>query len=146
MVTTRRGNPTRRATAVAAIASGGATTAPSATQIAYGRSGRNRCTTVPTTKAVKITSPTASSRIGRRLSRNAGTEVPRAATYSSGGRMPTSTRSGSSRTCGKPGTKESPRPSTTSRIGASRPSLRASAAPKVAIARKTTTSNRASMG
>src|SRR6266545_180095 len=125
--TIRRGSPIRRATAVAATASGGATIAPSAKQAASGTFGSSPCITNATQVAVKRTSPTANSRIGRRLNRNAGTEVSMAATYSSGGRMPTSTISGSSRISGIPGMNDSPTPTTTSRIGDSTPSREASA-------------------
>ena len=45
MVTTRRGSPIRRAIAVAATASGGATTAPSANAAAQVRPGTTACTT-----------------------------------------------------------------------------------------------------
>src|SRR5207248_7195829 len=81
----------------------------------------------PTQAVVKMTRPTASSRIGRMLYRNAGTEVSTAATYSSGGRMPTSTTCGSSRISGTPGMNDSPTPTTTSRIGASTPNRPATA-------------------
>ena len=47
MVTIRRFRPIRRATAVAAIASGGATTAPSAKQAASGTCGSSAFTTKP---------------------------------------------------------------------------------------------------
>ncbi len=80
MVTSRRGSPIRRPIAVAEIASVGATTAPKAKQMDRGTSGSSACTTSPTATVVKITRPTASSRIGRRFTRNAGTEVSSAAT------------------------------------------------------------------
>jgi hypothetical protein len=80
IATVRRGSPIRRATAVAATASGGATTAPSAKVAASGTSGSSMCSPYPTQTVVKMTSPIASSRIGRRLNRNAGTEVSTAAT------------------------------------------------------------------
>ena len=50
MVTTRRGRPTRRATAVVATASGGATTAPSANAAANESSGTTQRSTTATTK------------------------------------------------------------------------------------------------
>ena len=56
-MTTRRGRPIRRAMAVAATASGGATTAPSANAAANG-TGSSHHVTRPTPSAVKITSPT----------------------------------------------------------------------------------------
>jgi hypothetical protein len=87
---------------------------------------------------VHSTSPTASNRIGRRLNRNAGTDVSSAATNSSGGRIPIRMNSGSSRTTGNPSTCESSNPTTTSRIGASRPSRRASAETTTTIATRPT--------
>ncbi len=95
--TTRRGSPTLRATAVVATASGGATTAPSANAAANDISGMTQCRTRATTSAVKATSPTESSAIGRRLRRKSRTEVRIDAAYRSGGSRPTRTRSGSSR-------------------------------------------------
>ncbi len=80
MVMIRRGRPIRRPMAVAEMASVGATTAPKARQMASGTPGSRACTTNPTAAVVKITRPTASSRIGRMLTRNAGTEVSSAAT------------------------------------------------------------------
>ena len=77
IVTIRRGSPIRRPIAVAATASGGATTAPIATAPAASRcSGsisvrrRRRRPTV-----VKTTSPTDSSRIARRLALKSTSEV-----------------------------------------------------------------------
>ena len=75
IVTTRRGRPIRRPIAVAATASGGATTAPIAKQAAHSISGTSRWTTAPTPTVVKTTSPTDSSRIGRRLARKSTREV-----------------------------------------------------------------------
>ena len=67
IVTTRRGSPIRRPMAVAATASGGATTAPMANDAGQPRSGSIACTSTPTPRVVNTTSPTDSSRIGRRL-------------------------------------------------------------------------------
>ena len=50
MVTTRRGRPILRAIAVAATASGGATTAPMAIAIGHEMLGTMRCTSAPTPK------------------------------------------------------------------------------------------------
>lgn len=97
MVTTRRGSPTLRATAVADTASGGATTAPRARQAASGSEGTTRCRTSPTAAVVNSTSPKASSAMGRALARSATSEDCRAALCSSRGRTTTSTSSGSSR-------------------------------------------------
>ncbi len=97
MVTTRRGRPTRRATAVVATASGGATMAPSANAAAKDSPGTTQRATTATTSAVKATRPTESSAIGRRLRRMSISEVRIAAAYSRGGSSPMRTRSGSSR-------------------------------------------------
>ena len=67
IVMTRRGAPRFRKTAVAAIASGGATMAPSANAAANPISGTAALTTTATMVAVNSTSPIASSRIGRVL-------------------------------------------------------------------------------
>jgi hypothetical protein len=66
-VTTRRGMPTRRATALAATASGGATTAPTARASAKSTRGRSSMTTPATATAVARTRPTESSVIARLL-------------------------------------------------------------------------------
>ena len=92
IVTIRRGSPIRRATAVAATASGGATTAPSANATANGTS-RSHHVTSPTPAAVKSTSPTDRPRIGVQLARKSTSDVRIAAAYSRGGSRPTSTTS-----------------------------------------------------
>ena len=71
--------PTRRAIAVAATASGGATTAPSATPAASPRPGTTAAATAPAASAETSVSPTESMRIGRRWIRNAGSEAANAA-------------------------------------------------------------------
>ena len=65
--------------------------------------GTIKCTTAPTPNAVKSTSPTESSRIGRRLALKSTSDVCSAAAYSSGGRKPSSTTSASRRTSGTNG-------------------------------------------
>ena len=100
IVTIRRGSPIRRPIAVAATASGGATTAPIARAIGHETPGSSRCATSPTPNVVNATSPTDSSRIGRRLARKSTSEVPCAAAYSSGGSSPNSTTSSESSTSG----------------------------------------------
>ena len=92
----RRGRPIRRPMAVAATASGGARTAPSANAAGHPRLGTSACTSTATPAAVKTTRPTESSRIGRRLAAKSTSEVCSAAAYSSGGSRPSSTTSGSS--------------------------------------------------
>lgn len=56
-----------RPIAVAATASGGATTAPRASAIGHEMPGTIACTSQPTPAVVNSTSPTESSRIERRL-------------------------------------------------------------------------------
>ncbi len=63
----RRGRPMRRPTAVAATASGGATTAPIANDAPQLTPGTRACTSSAMPAVVNTTSPTESSRIGRRL-------------------------------------------------------------------------------
>jgi len=91
-----RGIATRRATAVAATASGGATIAPSAMPAASGSPGITSQATRPTPAAVNRTSPTDSTAIGPRSRLKSTSEVWIAVEYSSGGSRPTSTTSGSS--------------------------------------------------
>src|SRR3989304_3352870 len=70
MVTKRRGTPRRWKIAVAATASGGATSAPTTKAKAHPSTGTSACTTTATAAAVKMTRPKASSAIGRRLARD----------------------------------------------------------------------------
>ena len=63
IVTIRRGRPIRRPIAVAATASGGATTAPIAIAAHQSMPGRRAWTSTPTPSVVKTTRPTLSSRI-----------------------------------------------------------------------------------
>ena len=92
-VTMPRGSPMRRAMAVAATASGGATTAPNATAAANGMGSSSQATR-PTVNVVKITSPTARKPIARRLAEMSTRDVRMAAAYNNGGSNPISTRSG----------------------------------------------------
>src|SRR6476661_32560 len=87
IVTIRRGRPIRRATAVAATASGGATTAPRAKATANG-TGISHHVTRPTPAAVNSTSPTDSARIDVVLARKSTSEVRTAAAYNRGGSRP----------------------------------------------------------
>ena len=64
--TIRRGTASRRAIAVAATGSVGATIAPSANAAAHGSPSTSSCATTATVHIVASTSPTASSEIGRR--------------------------------------------------------------------------------
>ena len=99
----RRGSPIRRPIAVAATASGGATTAPMAKAGHQPRSGSSACTSTATPTVVNATSPTESSRIARRWALKSTRLVWMAAAYSSGGSSPNSTTSGSSATSGMNG-------------------------------------------
>ena len=74
-LTIARGIPTRRATALAAIASGGATIAPSANPAASGRPGISQAATNPTTSVVKMTNPTERLINARRFARKSMNEV-----------------------------------------------------------------------
>src|SRR5699024_4348597 len=137
IVTIRRGIPTRRAIDVAATASGGATTAPSASAAVRG-TGRIHHATRPTPMVVKTTSPTESKPIGRLLRRKSISDVRMAAAYSKGGRNPINTRSGVSATSGMNGTYEPTNPATTSSSGADSPIRRAKAVPAIAHVARTT--------
>ena len=65
----------RRATAVAATASGGATTAPMAMAAAQPRPGTSHCTTAATANEVTTMSSTDSRRIAPRLALKSTSEV-----------------------------------------------------------------------
>ncbi len=118
IVTIRRGSPILRPIAVAATASGGATTAPIARAIAHETPGRSRCATSPTPNVVNATSPTDSNRIGRLLTRKSTSEVPCAAAYRRGGSSPNSTTSSESSTSGTIETYDATTPTRISRNGA----------------------------
>ncbi len=79
MSISRRGTPSRRPIAVAAIGSVGDTTAPSTNASAQARSV-TACATTATPTVVIATSPTASSEIGRRFCRSSRSPVKYAAT------------------------------------------------------------------
>ncbi len=109
IVVMERGRPIRRATAVAATASGGETMAPRATASANGMGSSSQATT-PTPSAVKRTSPTDRLRILARKVRMSMSELDRAAAYSSGGSSPRRTTSLDRRTSGTPGRNDSTAP------------------------------------
>ena len=71
---------------------------------------------------MNATSPTDSSRIGRRLARKSTSEVPCAAAYSRGGSSPNSTTSSESSTSGTLGTYDATTPTAISRNGAGKSS------------------------
>ena len=139
IVTTRRGSPIRRPIAVEATASGGATTAPIASASAQEMPGIIQCTTTPTPAVVKSTSPTDSSRIGRRLTLKSTSDVFSAAAYSSGGSSPSSTTSSPRCTSGTNGRKLAPMPVAISSSGAGR-----SNRPATAVRLSTATASRTS--
>ena len=92
----------RRPIAVAATASGGATTAPIAKATPKSRPSAH-CRKIATPSAVKSTSPTDRLRMTPRLLRKSTSEVWIAAAYSRGGRIPSSTTSGLRATSGTNG-------------------------------------------
>ena len=112
IVTILRGRPIRRATAVAATASGGETTAPKASAAASGI-GSSHQVSRPTVSMVNSTSATARSPIGRMFARISTRDVRIAAAYSSGGRKPSSTSSGVNSMVGTAGMNEAIVPTTT---------------------------------
>lgn len=79
MVVIRFGRPSLRAMAVAATASGGATTAPSTRAAVSGRSGTRTYASQPTATVAKRTYPTESSATGRMLARRSRYEESTAA-------------------------------------------------------------------
>ena len=103
IVTILRGRPIRRPMAVAATASGGATTAPIANDAGQPMPGSSQCTSTPTPAVVNATRPTESNRIGRRLALKSTRLVWIAAAYNRGGSNPKSTTSGSRATSGTNG-------------------------------------------
>ena len=127
IVTIRRGSPILRATAVAATASGGATTAPIANDTGHEMPGISACTIAPTPRVVNTTRPTESSRMARRLALKSTREVWIAAAYSSGGSSPNSTTSGSRWISGTPGTYDAATPTAISSSGAGKSRRLASA-------------------
>ena len=76
-----------------------------------------RCATTATATVLTTTSPTASSRIGRRFARNSARSVDHPPLNSSGGRTERKIQSGAMRTGGKPGTNASAVPASTNTIG-----------------------------
>ena len=110
---------------VAATASGGLITAPTATAAAKPRSGKIHHSSAPVPKAETSTSATDSAPMVRRSRRKSTTGMFTAAEYSSGGSTTARISSGSGSMCGIPGSRLSPRPSTTSTIGVARPNFEA---------------------
>src|SRR4029453_16059616 len=140
-VTIPRGSPIRRPIAVAATASGGATTAPMANAAHHGSVGSSRCTSAPTPSVVNTTSPTDSSRIGRRLALKSTSEGFSDAEYSNGGSSPTSTTSGASCTSGTNGRYEATMPTAISTSGEGKLNRRQSPATAMTVATSTTSPN-----
>ena len=138
IVTMRRGRPIRRPIAVAATASGGATTAPIASAAHQSIPGNSACTRTPTPNVVMSTRPKLSSRMGRRFALKSTRDVEMAAAYNSGGSRPSSTMSAARWTVGTPGEYDATTPTTISPSGAGKRSRSASAVPaSTTIARAT---------
>jgi hypothetical protein len=137
-VTTRRGIPIRRAIAVAATASGGATTAPSAKAGAH-PIGSSHHASAATPTVVNTTSPTDNRPIGRRFCPKSISEVRRAAAYSSGGSSPISTNSGVSSTLSTNGRYDATNPAASKRTGDGNPIRRANDAKPTTVAAMNTT-------
>jgi hypothetical protein len=122
IVSLRRGSP--RATADTAVASVGATTAPSTH--ATGQLSPSACPTTATAPAVTITNTTDESTIGRRFARISRSDVFSASVYNNAGRNSSSTTSGANRMSASHGMNASGTPPSSSTIGATTPSRRAS--------------------
>lgn len=133
IVTTRRGNPIRRATAVAATASGGATTAPSAMAAENGM-GRSHHVMSPMLNAETTTSPTDSSPMTFLFALRSTIDMRIAAAYNSGGSTPSRISSGENAMVGVSGTNESSMPATVRVNGVERPNRRARAESATTIA------------
>src|ERR1700726_31287 len=113
--------------AVAAVASGGATMAPSATAAAHGMSGCSRCATTATAAVVEPTAANTSVEIGNQLFRRSRSEVSKAASSNTGATNRASARSGSSVQDGTDGTYASSVPPRQRKVGYGTLSRRASA-------------------
>src|SRR5918997_62319 len=115
-VPTRSGTPRRRKIASAATGSVGAKMAPSTNETAHGRPTA-KWATAATAKVVAKTRPTARSVIALRWARRSSGEEKKAAEFNSGGKKTTKITSGGTSTTGNPGTKPSPSPPSTRKIG-----------------------------
>ncbi len=120
-VTIRAGMPSRLPTAVAATASGGETTAPTAMAAASPISGTSQCRKKPTTTAETMTRTTASAEIAVKFRRKSPAGTVIAAEYRIGGRMMNRIRCGSSTSSGAPGMNPAAAPSRTNKIGEATP-------------------------
>ncbi len=136
MVTICRGSRSRCAIAVAAMASGGETIAPSTRATGHAIPGTSAWTAAATAVVVAMTSPTARSVIEKRFVRKSRHEVKYPAAYRMGGRKSRKTICGSSVTCGRDGTNPSPIPATTRTIGYGTFTLRARNASAVVRTRR----------
>ena len=104
-----------RATADTAVASVGATIAPSTN--ATGHDSPSACPTAATPAAVTSTNTTDKSRMARRFARISRSEVLSASQYSNAGRKIDSTTCGGSNTPSSPGTKPNAAPTTSNSTG-----------------------------
>lgn len=123
IVTMRGGSPKRLPRLIAATASGGETTAPSAMASDSATPGSSQWTTRPAANAESTTRTTDSETITRTFLRNSTKGTCRAAAYSSGGSTTPRMRCGSSSIVGMPGMSPSSTPTTTRESGAATPSL-----------------------
>src|SRR5579863_3837991 len=117
MAAMRRGTGMRSKIASAATASGGDTIAPNVNANGQLKPGMTACTATATTTVVKMTSPKASSDIGRQLRLSSSQSVAHAALYSSGGSRMSKTISGSKCGCGRLRAKASAIPPITNETG-----------------------------
>src|SRR4051812_43386075 len=104
MVRMRCGGFNWRSTAVAADASGGATTAPRTTAAGQGSVGIKACATTATANVVRPTATTTSAVIGIQLSFRSRGEVSNAASRRTGATNSASASSGATVSDGAPGT------------------------------------------
>src|SRR3954453_18441619 len=116
IVSIRAGAPSLPMTAPAETGSVGPSTAPRTKAAAHGRP-TTQWPTAATATTVTSTRPTARRPIGAAFARNSYAEAWNAAAYSNGGRKAKNTTSGSSSGTGRPGTRLSASPPTTSTTG-----------------------------
>src|SRR3954470_14581489 len=135
----RRGGRSWRRTAVAAAASGGATTAPSATAGAHGIAGISARATTATATVVRPTATTASPVTGTQLSLRSLGDVSYAASSSTGATNKASASSGGTVNDGAPGRKARSTPATARNTGYGTPTRRAAAASSTAASTSPTT-------
>ena len=129
---------------VAATASGGLITAPSATAVANPMSGSSDQISSPVPNADPTTSSTDSAPIVPKSRRKSTTGTFTAAAYRIGGRTTTRIQSGSTNSSGAPGSRLHAMPTSTSSTGAATPSFGAAYDTATMISTATTASNASS--